>query len=262
MMGEQTLNQARMLVEHIESGDEQAAQDALEELSKLRETDLYRELGKLTRELHDTLNSFKLDSRITDLAAQDIPDAKERLNYVINMTEQAANKTLNAVEESLPVSEQLQGRSEELGAQWERFRRREMSAEEFRELSRELDGYFAEVGQSAASLHSNLSDVLMAQDFQDLTGQIIRRVISLVQDVEQSLVDLVRLSGRADGLHTSAAAVGAAAAAAAGGAAVAAAVEEVPDVEAQGPHVPGIDEGENVIQGQDEVDDLLSSLGF
>ncbi len=254
MMGEETLTQARMLVEHIESGDETAAREALEELSRLRETDLYRELGKLTRELHDTLNNFKLDSRIADLTAQDIPDAKERLNYVITMTEQAADKTLTAVEESLPVSERLQGRSEELGEQWERFRRREMSAEEFRGLSRELDGFFADVREGASILHGNLSNVLMAQDFQDLTGQIIRRVINLVQDVEQSLVDLVRLSGRAGTLQASAAAVGVEAAEAV--------ADPEGDVEAQGPHVPGVDKTENVIQGQDEVDDLLSSLGF
>jgi len=243
MIGEDTLERARKLVQEIEAGNQQEAEQLLDELTKMREGALFQELGKLTRELHDTLNNFRLDSRIAAIAEQEIPDAKERLNYVISMTEQAANKTLNAVEESLPVSEQMQARCTELAERWERFRRRDMSADEFRELSRDLDGFFPQVLEGARSLHANLSDVLMAQDFQDLTGQIIRRVITLVQDVEQSLVDLVRLSGRAMLPESKSNPAKSA-------------------IAAEGPAVPGVDDRDNIIQGQDEVDDLLSSLGF
>ncbi len=246
MIGEDTLTQARLLVKQIEDGHDVEAKQTLEDLAKMRETDLFQEIGKLTRELHETLNNFRLDSRIADLAEQDIPDAKERLNYVISMTEQAANKTLTAVEDSLPVSESLQKRSSELHQQWERFRQRDMSAAEFRDLSRELDDFLPQVRENAQTLQSNLSDVLMAQDFQDLTGQIIRRVINLVQDVEQSLVDLIRISGRAmlpAAKQTATA---------------------PKNIKAEGPMVPGVDdaEPEAVLQGQDDVDDLLSSLGF
>lgn len=247
MIGEETLAQARLLVQQIEAGNEAEATQTLEDLAKMREAALFQELGKLTRELHDTLNNFRLDSRISDLAEQDIPDAKERLNYVISMTEQAANKTLNAVEESLPVSEGLQKRSVELHEQWERFRKRDMSADEFRDLSRDLDEFFPQVRTSTQTLQSNLSDVLMAQDFQDLTGQIIRRVINLVQDVEQSLVDLIRISGRA--MMPAAAKK---------------ADTEPKNIKAEGPMVPGVDDSDaqSVLQGQDDVDELLSSLGF
>jgi chemotaxis protein CheZ len=248
MIGEETLEQARKLVTEIEAGNVTEAMRILDDLSKVRDADLFQELGKLTRELHEAMNSFKLDSRITDLAAQDIPDAQERLNYVITMTEQAANKTLTAVEDSLPVSENLQHRSAELRTKWERFRNREMSPDDFRQLSRELDEFFPQVQQDTQLLQSNLSDVLMAQDFQDLTGQIIRRVISLVHDVEESLVDLIRLSGKAGktgkGQHS------------------APANEETQkNTKAEGPQVPGLDT-DHVMQGQDDVDDLLSSLGF
>lgn len=247
MIGEETLTQARLLVQQIEDGKDVEAKQTLEDLAKMRESDLFQELGKLTRELHDTLGNFRLDSRITAFAEQDIPDAKERLNYVITMTEQAADKTLTAVEESIPVSEGLQKRSGELHGQWERFRNRDMSADEFRELSRELDEFFPKIRDDAQILQSNLSQVLMAQDFQDLTGQIIRRVITLVQDVEQSLVDLIRISGRAM-----------------------LPAEKQPEaktkknIKAEGPAVPGVDDTEEaaVLQGQDDVDDLLSSLGF
>jgi len=243
MTGDDTLERARELVRALESGEEDQAKQILEDLGRMREGALFQELGKLTRDLHETLNNFRLDSRITAIAEQEIPDAKERLNYVIAMTEQAANKTLTAVEESLPVAEQIQQRCGALAADWERFRRRDMAAEEFRELSRELDGFFPQALDGARILQGNLSDVLMAQDFQDLTGQIIRRVITLVQDVEQSLVELVRLSGRAMLPERKPA-------------------SDKPNIRAEGPAVPGIAAQAEVIQGQDEVDDLLSSLGF
>ncbi len=239
---EDILAQARQLVEYLEQGRADEAVSTLESLSSVREKDLFQELGKLTRDLHDTINGFQLDAKISDMAANDIPDAKERLTHVITMTEQAADKTLNAVERTLPVSEELVAKADQLRSDWERFRSRDMDVEEFRKLSGELDEFFGWLGQSTPIIQTNLTEILMAQDFQDLTGQIIRRVITLVQDVEHSLVDLVRITGQK----------------------MQPAAEEKksgPDIEAVGPAVPGVDKGD-IVSGQDDVDDLLSSLGF
>lgn len=244
MIDEATLDQARQLVRDLEAGNEAEAKKLVDELTKIREAELFRELGKLTRELHDTLDNFRIDPRVADLAEKDIPDAQERLNYVMTMTEQAANKTLTAVEDALPVSEQLQQRSGELGARWLQFRNRELNADEFRELSRALDVFFPQVAESTQILQSNLSDVLLAQDFQDLTGQIIRKVIELVRNVEESLVDLIRIAGKGGRTKTD----GKAGAAA--------------NIKAEGPQVPGVDDHRDVVRSQDQVDDLLSSLGF
>lgn len=246
LITEETLKHARKLVESIEAGDSDKAKQVMDDLASLRESDLFREMGKLTRELHDSLKSFRLDTRISEIAEEEIPDAKERLNYVITMTEQAANKTLNAVEESLPLSDNLKSRADEFRTRWEKFRSRELSVDEFRELAGELDGYFDEVSEGAQALSSKLSDVLLAQDFQDLTGQIIRRVINLVHDVEEGLVDLIRVSGKSrmaedKGKEQT--------------------KEQEPDIKAEGPAIPGLTTAD-VVSGQDEVDDLLSSLGF
>lgn len=248
-----SLDTARQLVAELEAGNEEAANELLEQLSRQREQGLFQELGKLTRELHNALSSFQLDSRIASLTESDIPDAKERLNYVITMTEQAAHKTLTAVETSLPVAEELQRDARELHDKWQRFRRRDMIAEEFRELVPELDRFLANTVDHASLLNSQLSDVLMAQDFQDLTGQIIRRVISLVQEVEENLVDLIRISGQQIK----------------GGKVVDRPAQPVKAVEGEssskgfGPQVPGVKEGDGeVMSGQDDVDELLSSLGF
>lgn len=241
----ESLEQARALVSGLEAGDEAVVHNLLDNLAKLRESSLFHELGKLTRELHETINSFHLDARIADLTQKDIPDAKERLNYVITMTEQAANRTLDAVEQSLPVSAQLQERAAQLRAPWQHARAAANGA--LNGVGDSVDAFIDEVESGAATLQRHLSDALMAQDYQDLTGQIIRRVITLVHDVEQNLVGLVRLSGQR---------LGGTGAAPAPAPAAPASVSTL-----EGPRVPTLDQADS-LKGQDDVDDLLSSLGF
>lgn len=241
VLHEDYVSRARELVQRMEEGDESAAARLLDELVHLREDSLFRELGKLTRDFHESLNNFRLDSRLADIAQHEIPDARDRLSYVISMTEQAANRTLNAVEESLPACEALESLAGELREQWARFMRRELDAQAFRELARDLDTFLGRTGEDLPRLRANLQDVLMAQTFQDLSGQIIRRVIVLVEELERNLVELVRISGQnlVQPAKDEKAASGAG---------------------AYGPAVPGLDTG--TVSGQDEVDDLLSSLGF
>ncbi len=239
------LGRARELLRQIESGNEEEAGKLLDELTKLRENSLFQELGRLTREFHEALNAFRFDSRIAAaLTETDFPDARERLKYVITMTAQSADRTLTAVEESMPLCDEMEADTLELKGQWERFTRRELTADEFRILVPRLEAYFGRVSEDIPKLRGNLQEVLMAQDFQDLTGQIIRRVINLVDDVEENLVELIRISGQ-NLLPKE--------------------KSEKPEsapsgIEASGPPVPGVDTG--TVSGQDEVDDLLSSLGF
>lgn len=244
---DESLAQARQLVSELEAGNSDAASQLLDDLAQRRDSGLFREIGKLTRELHDALNGFYLDSKISSLAEHEIPDAKERLNYVITMTEQAAHRTLTAVEESLPIASELQNRANELSDKWKRFRQKDMDVNEFRELVPEIDSFLALTQGHAGKLNTSLSDVMMAQDFQDITGQIIRRVINLVKDVEDSLVKMIRISGQrmatADKGVTKSGGLS----------------EELS--RGIGPQVPGVDHAD-VAKNQDDVDDLLSSLGF
>jgi chemotaxis protein CheZ len=234
------LEQARALVKKLEAGDQEGADKIMSELAPTSDDgDLFHEVGRLTRELHDAINGFLLDEKVTELAEKDIPDAGERLRYVITMTEQSANTTLSLVESSIPMTDEMSAKSSALAAEWERFKGRELSVDDFRMLSKDLMEFLGQVEEHAGELHSNLTEVLMAQGFQDITGQIIRQVINLVNDVEAKLVQLVRISGA-----------------------------HLPDVKVSkekanlaGPAVPGVEQGE-MLQGQDDVDDLLSSLGF
>jgi chemotaxis protein CheZ len=242
---------AEKLTQCVNAGDLAGAEALIDELTNARETELFFELGRLTRELHESLKTFKMDSRVFELAESEIPDARDRLNYVIAMTEQAAHRTLNEIEDSMTLVGNITDRGRELQENWLRFRRRDMSVSEFREYSRELDDFFKQVDSQGGEVHAKLTEALMAQDYQDLTGQIIRRVINLVQEVEESLVDLVRISGArmgdekrkaADNKKTEQAVA-------------------VPSA-GQGPHIPGGADDAQFVQDQDGVDDLLSSLGF
>jgi len=239
-----TLDHAHKLIDSIESGDEINARAIMDDLASIRELDLFTEMGKLTRELHDSLNNFKLDSKMAGLAENEIPDAQERLNHVITMTEEAADKTLSAVEEAIPLSDDLKASSLELQSRWDKFKNRKLTADEFRDLSRDLDEFFPKISTGTVLLNEKLNDILMAQGFQDLTGQIIRRVITLVRDVEEGLVSLIKMSGAPAKVNES----------------KAKGTER--DIMAEGPVVPGVAHASETVDGQDDVDDLLSSLGF
>ncbi len=233
------LKNAKRLVTYLESDDIESADKVLEQLVDFSDSTLFREVGRLTRELHEAINGFLLDAKIADLAQREIPDASERLTYVITMTEKSANTTLNAVEESLPLADELGEKAEALSGKWDLFKGRKLSVDDFRVLSDDLSSFLDLAKDHSKSLHGNLSSVLMAQDFQDLTGQIIRQVITLVTDIEDKLVQLVRISGSKLPVKN----------------------YESEHDKLEGPVVPGVDQGD-VVQGQDDVDDLLSSLGF
>ena len=237
----QRLEIARSLVVSLEAGDDAESEHLISMLAPNQKNDaLFLEVGRLTRELHDAINGFLLDARISEMTNVEIPDAKERLSYVITMTEQSANRTLTAVEQSIPLIEKIERQSKDLSEQWENLRSRLLNKEDFRGLSVELSGFLKNTGADAGELHSNMSEVLMAQDFQDLTGQIIRKVITLVHDVEEKLVMLVRITGgKMEDPNQK--------------------KEEKPEL--AGPAIPGLDQGDQVTN-QDDVDDLLSSLGF
>lgn len=240
------LELARAVVDSLEDGDELKAELAVNQLGRLYESQLFQEVGKLTRELHDALGSCRDDQRITSLTEQEIPDARERLNYVIKKTEESANRTLDIVEGLLPISNQMKEESENMQKDWQRFTKREMDAEEFRKLSVRIEKYFGAACDNAARVKQDLNDVMLAQDFQDITGQIIRQVINLVQEVEDKLVSVIRNAKgvpRNDEFD------------------VKQRNEKSGSAKAEGPQI-NAENNPDVMSAQDDVDDLLSSLGF
>ena len=237
------LDQARALVENLESGNDIEANVLIENIARFHELILFQEIGKLTRNLHDRLSNFQIEIDADIFSKKEIFDAKERLNYVIKLTEDSANKTLNYVESGIPIVEELKEKSSILNKKWQRFRQRQMPVEEFRELSDEIDGYLNWSVTQSERVREHFSHILMAQDFQDLTGQVISRVINLVQEMEDNLVDLIKVSDQRmkHGFQSE---------------------KNVADLKADGPRIPGCDSHKDRVSSQDDVDELLSSLGF
>lgn len=248
-----TLEQARQLVVFLENGEQDKANQLILETASQEQSQLFAEVGKLTRQLHEALKSFELDTRLTDITTDAIPDAKKRLNYVMEMTENAANKTMDAVEASLPLAQEIADEIADIKPTWDRLMNREIELGEFKSLCHSIDKFMNSSHHKTDELQMLMTNVLMAQDYQDLTGQVIRRVIELVREVEESLIHLLT-------------------AFAAQGEVEPAQLTEQPEetedsIVAQtlaGPEGPIIDkESRNdVVSDQDEVDDLLSSLGF
>ncbi len=240
---------AEELQQKLDDGDLNEAVNLIQALQEARDQSLYQEVGRLTRALHGAIRNFHIDAAKSESVENisDMTDATDRLSYVVEMTEKAANKTMDIVEESIPIADTLSNHAEELKNEWQKLRNRELNADEFRELYWKIDGFFGQLDQDTKSLNSHLSNILLAQDYQDLTGQVIQKVTGLVREVEASLVDLVFMASQVESITG------------------VAHEEEAPvEEDMHAGHGPQIapEENENVVSGQDEVDDLLSSLGF
>jgi chemotaxis protein CheZ len=109
------------LQKKIEEKDEKAVEEILEAITVERERNIIQELGKMTRELHDALNRVRFDPTLAEMVGKDIPDVKERLNYIIRMTEDAANKSIAAVERSIPLADAIKAQSEALALRTEKL---------------------------------------------------------------------------------------------------------------------------------------------
>jgi len=248
---------ATVLSEKLKNDNYEEASKLIEKLVESRDEYIFHSIGKLTRGLHDSIVNFNVDGGPTDANAAEAKDgefndASNRLNYVIEITQNAAEKTMDIVEASVPISMEIATQASELREEWSKLHRREMTPDEFRDLYQRMDTFFSQTNDSTQQLNQNFQSIILEQGFQDLTGQVLKRVISLVSEVEESLVSLVRIAGQVEEI-------------------VGIKPEEVventdtstkqADLKGEGPQIKAA-ERDDVVNGQDEVDDLLSSLGF
>lgn len=246
---------AKQLSEKLSSNDLEGASQLIAQLIEVRDRNIFTAVGKLTRGLHNAIVNFNVDGDLSsdppDIVNSEIKDASERLHYVIEMTQSAADKTMDLVEASSPRAVSLGERAGEFQQEWQRLKNREMTADEFREVFNRTDHFFTDIQAETSELNNNLQSIVLEQGFQDLTGQVLKRVIGLVCEVEENLVQLVRIAGQVEeitGLVTAADTDSEV-------------KKEQKNVEAEGPQIHA-QTREDVVSGQDDVDDLLSSLGF
>ncbi|WP_111640553.1 protein phosphatase CheZ [Marinimicrobium alkaliphilum] len=246
---------AQVLVDKLQGDHYEEASQLINAMIEARNNHIFQSVGRLTRGLHNAIVNFHVDGDLNGNPPQindsGIRDASNRLNYVIDLTQQAAEKTMDMVDESAPIAMNLGQEAASLHEEWGRLKRREMSADEFRGLYDRMDDFLGQMVTGTEQLNQNLQGIILEQGFQDLTGQVLKRVIGLISDVEEDLVSLVRIASQVEeitGLSS-------------GADKDTEALNERRKTEAEGP-LMNAEARSDVVSGQDEVDDLLSSLGF
>lgn len=197
--------------------------------------ELIHRIASLTRMLRDSMRELGLDQAIKD-AAEAIPDARDRLRYVAQMTEQAANRVLNATDEAGPIQDGLSRSAQALDARWKEWFDGPLELPEARELVDDTRAFLADVPKRTQETQSKLIEIVMAQDFQDLTGQVIMKMMDVVGTIESELLQVLFDSipqERRDEANS---------------------LLNGPQVNPAGKP--------DVVTSQDQVDDLLASLGF
>lgn len=197
---------------------------------------LINRVGHLTRTLHDSLRELGYNKRLEEAAAK-IPDAQDRLAYVALMTEKAAERALNATEIAKPIQDKLAADAAILSRLWQQADSGQPDTDAFRKLVAQTRSYLDDVPNRTNATNAQLMEVMMAQDFQDLTGQVMKKITKMVQGLEQELVQLLRDNVPLDKK------------------------EEVNEGLLNGPVVKSAGRTD-VVTNQDQVDDLLASLGF
>jgi len=216
----------------LEAGDADRFDAALAGFDQARGAQVTLQVRRVANGLQTALDRFRIDSKLIDLAQRQVPDARHRLSHVLRLTDDAAHRTMDLVEQCGPLADQTAEEAERLLVHY----RTDGSAPS---LEPQLLAFLQRAGVSMAAVRSNLGEVLLAQGYQDLSGQIIRGVMTLVSELEEALGELVRIAGPSD--RTESATVSAA--------------------RGHGPVVPGVNHGP-AVSGQQDVDALLSDLGM
>ena len=190
--------------------------------------EVFQQLGVITRQLHDTLNQLGVLPSLSQ-AAEGLPDARSRLNYIAEKTAAAANKVLNSVDSAKADHARIAAETRRMAAS--------LVADPVRAVaSGDVLNFVSDVEAATASIDAHLTDIMMAQDFHDLTGQVVARVVALASELEDNLVRLLVQAAPADQVQK---------------------LEQT----LQGP-VINAEGRSDVVSNQGEVDDLLASLGF
>jgi len=187
--GELDTPELEALFDSIAAATRTSAADASQP-SSLPQDDVITQLGQLTRKLHEALRELGYDRLLQD-TAKAIPDARDRLVYVATMTEQAAVRALNAIETAKPIQDRLGQDAGDLAKEWDRLFARELSVEQFKALVERTRGFLSGVPAQTQATGAQLMEIMMAQDFQDLTGQVIKRITDMAQDMENQLLKLL-----------------------------------------------------------------------
>lgn len=214
------------LVENVENEDFSAADRAIIELVQRRSQELYFAVGNLTRDVHESItelidkcNEIVDPGGINSIAKEKVPDARERLSYVMEKTEYASEKTVESIAEIQPLVDEMLSAAESGDATTDTA------------LAKLVSGH-------AKKIQQGLNDAMMAQQHQTLASQVVTKTFGLVCEIESKMVALISIAGTG------------------------AVPEKSAKSDSDEPYGPAIGHEDDVVHGQEDVDELLSSLGF
>ncbi|WP_159878291.1 protein phosphatase CheZ [Aquitalea denitrificans] len=198
--------------------------------------EMYEQIGQITRKMHNALRDMGYDKSL-ERVADAIPDARDRLSYIASLTKGAADRVLNAIDVAQPLQDDLGSNSKTLSERWNLLYANQLSTEEFKQLANDTRQYLNQVPQQTHETSTQLLEIVMAQDFQDLTGQVIKKMMDMFKTLEAEMLNLL--------------------------------VEFSPEhkkgaLDSSLLNGPAINQEGNpdVMSNQQQVDDLLDSLGF
>ncbi len=197
--------------------------------------DIFQRVGMLTRNLHDALRELGYDKGI-DNAVNALPDARARLTYIANLTGQAAEKALTMAEEGVGIQQQMEGEASALAKGWDDLFAGRLTLEQFKDTATRTHAFLREVPQKTSNAGALFTDIMLAQDFHDLTGQVVNKIAGIAQNIEDQLVKLLIDATPPEKRN------------------------EVEDTWLNGPVIDT--KRSDVVTDQGQVDDLLASLGF
>ncbi len=200
--------------------------------------DVHHKIGQLTRQLHDALRELGLADKLHG-TAEELPDARSRLSYIARLTGEAAEKVLNRVDQAKSQHDQIAAQTRHMIAL--------LVADPVAAVAKgHIMNFLTDMEQANKEVDQHLTEIMMAQDFHDLTGQVISRVVTLATTIEDQLVELLIQTAPANAPARTAAA---------------SAAPTVENVQLSGPVVDP-SKSPDVVTSQSQVDDLLASLGF
>jgi len=197
--------------------------------------DIFKRVGMLTRNLHDALRELGYDKGI-DNAIGALPDARARLTYIANLTGQAAEKALTKAELGLGIQQQLESEAVDLSHGWDDLFAGRMTLEQFKATAMKTHDFLRGLPDRTSSAGALFTDIMLAQDFHDLTGQVVNKIAGIAQNIEDQLVKLLIDATPPEKR------------------------EEVESTWLNGPVIDA--KRDDVVTNQGQVDDLLASLGF
>lgn len=201
---------------------------------------VFQRVGHMVRQLHDAMRDLGYD-KVLEESARVIPDARQRLSYVARMNEQAASRVLNATEILKPACHAMGDHSAALAARWDRVFANQMSPADFKSLAADTHSFLHQMPAQVEAANVQITEIMMAQDFQDLTGQVLKKLTEVAKNMEQQLLAILLETMPAE-MRVELKA-------------------ELTNELLNGP-VINAEGRSDIVHSQEQVDELLESLGF